>query len=96
MKASQGSITITTGAGGLSISPHISVRGFVREDSPAFRLFDLQMWRNELSKWDDKHKLEVLAKRAEDTLRQLRILFDTGEAAPSDVDIDGRTVMKVS
>ncbi|MCJ1476212.1 hypothetical protein MMC13_004878 [Lambiella insularis] len=84
----EASIAVTRGAGGFSISPHLDVRAFVRKDSPAFNLFARDLW-NSLSIADP-------IKHMHDILHQLQRLFDMREAAPSDVDINGRTVLSMN
>jgi len=84
------SFTFSRGAGGFSVSPFFRVRGLVRDDSPAFKLLWAR-FNSALILTD----MEVEAKNT-DTLQQLRSLFDQGEAAPGDVDPEGRTLFHVS
>ena len=73
------SLTIKRGAGGVSISPSLQVRGLVRNDSPAFKLIF------GVSKHTDVSHL----------IHQLQVLLIEGKAGPRDVDPYGRTLIHV-
>lgn len=85
------SLTATRGAGGFFFSPLIQVRGFVRNDSPAFKLvhdLNLKLCLPTLVilNW----KLQKLP------IRQIKWLFDEGKAKPGDVNTEGATILGVS
>ena len=84
------SLTATRGAGGISLSPLIQVRGFVRDDSPAFKLVNEFNLKLGLSNAGDS-ELEVIK-----AMRQIRSLFDEGKAKPGDVNTYGETILGVS
>jgi hypothetical protein len=85
-------MNITRGAGGLSISPLLSVRGFIRDNSPIFALFELffldpdyqRMYGSNLTKYLDYASTRMLQ------------LFNEGCGSPYDVDMDGNTILHVS
>lgn len=74
-------MSMTTGAGGLSISPQLNFRAIVSSDSPAFKL--VNRIRN--------YSLELYQSGGIDFIWQkLYQLFCQGKAAPSDVTPDGK------
>lgn len=76
---------VTRGAGGLSISPLLCVRGFVRKDSPVFALFH----HNNID-YDDLGNYMDYA-----STRMLQ-LFNDGSGSPYDLDIIYGTILDVS
>jgi hypothetical protein len=78
----QATLSVVTGAGGLSISPRLSFRNIVRWDSPAFELLRslgiLLLNRKKLSNLTASRYLDS-------TLKQLRELFSERKASPMDV-----------
>lgn len=79
----QASMTITWGAGGLSISPDLNFRAVVSSESPAFSLI------RQVIQFDFSN--EVI----EQTLREIFKLFIKREASPTDVDEYGNTLLHV-
>lgn len=80
----------TRGTGGLAISPQLTLRAVVPDDSPAFRLL------RSMSFFGHDAQFPNLKDRAEWVLYQLNLLFDNGEASPMDVTQDGETLLHVS
>ena len=79
-------IRITRGAGGFSISPLLTLRGFVRNDSPIFALYDSpDLFRPECN-------LEEYMDYASARMLQL---FADGAGSPYDVNEDGETILHV-
>jgi hypothetical protein len=79
-------IQATRGAGGLSVSPLLTLRGFVRKDSPVFALF-----------YDDaiyQHREDIGMYMDYASKRMLQ-LFRDGSASPYDVDEHGETILHV-
>ena len=89
------SISITRGAGGLSISPSLRCARVVSHDSPAFVLVR-QNRRTDSSKWwqciDSISELDALL---DVITHKLELLFRTGKASPCDVDLAGNTIHHV-
>ncbi|PMD67703.1 uncharacterized protein K444DRAFT_606604 [Hyaloscypha bicolor E] len=82
-KAIEISFNHSEGAGGSSMSPTLTLRSLVRNDSPAFTLLN----RNEVRKyWANKNYLRQ-------SLEQILKLFQEGEASPYDVDKKGRNLL---
>jgi hypothetical protein len=79
-------IKITRGAGGLSISPLLTVRGFVRNDSPVFALFD-----HYAVPWSECNLAEYMDYASARMLQ----LFADGAGSPYDVNEDGQTILHV-
>ena len=80
------SLEITTGAGGLAISPKLEFHALVPWDSPAFQL----IW--------DAYKNLILQSNAstiQETHRKLFELFDEKRALQSDTLADGNTILHV-
>ena len=82
------SMSMKHGAGGISLSPNLSLRGMRREDSPAFRLFDQVEWL------DCRTAEDAMAKMNQVSLR-LRQIFDEGIASPFDLDRNGNSLIWV-
>lgn len=76
----------TRGAGGLSVSPLLTLRGLERNDSPVFALFS----------WDavHPHREDIGMYMDYASARTLQ-LFRDGRASPYDVDEHGRTILHV-
>lgn len=79
-------IKITRGAGGLSISPLLTLRGFVRNDSPVFALFDYDALR--------LHRCHPADYMDYTSARMLQ-LFADGAGSPYDVNENGETILHV-
>jgi hypothetical protein len=82
--------SIKRGAGGLSISPNLTLRAVVSEASPAFQLLDSVNW---LSNGD-----EMFSNPSDHVnwiLQQLNTLFQDGKASPTDVTSDAKTLLAV-
>lgn len=84
-------ISIVTGAGGLSISPRLSFRNTVPYDSPAFKLLRQLRISN-----PDHIGSSTMSRFLETTLRQLYQLFSDGKASPHDETKYGETLLHVS
>lgn len=82
------SISITRGAGGLSISPNLSFCATVSKDSPAFALFNDEKFYA-IAKTKDYSHFKVITHR-------LSTLFREQKASPSDVLASGDTLLHVS
>jgi hypothetical protein len=82
-------ISLTKGAGGLSIAPQLSFRAVVPSDSPAFKLVD---WHP--APMDGPQPFSS-QKMLELTLQQLCQLFYQGRGSPTDVTPDGNTILHV-
>jgi len=80
-------VKATRGAGGLSISPLLTLRGFVRETSPVFDLFNYPNLPSDLGSAD--HYFHYASTR-------MLQLFSEGSASPFDRDIGGYTILRVS
>ncbi|KAL8723584.1 MAG: hypothetical protein Q9225_000126 [Loekoesia sp. 1 TL-2023] len=77
------------GAGGLSLSPNLTLRGIKREDSPASRLFDNAEWEGSLTAAD------ATAKITQTSLR-LQQMFDERVASPFELDQEGNSLVWVA
>ena len=84
----QASFTVQFGAGGMSISPSLELRGFSRNDSPAFTLFKELEWYEARTV---SHYLSILSQIS----TRLRFLFTNGEASPSETNEYGDTLLHV-
>ena len=82
------SMSMKYGAGGLSLNPNLTFRGMRRDNSPAFRLFDLTEWK------DCRTIVDAMAKMNQVSLR-LRQMFDGGIASPYDLDRNGNSLIWV-
>ena len=82
----------TRGPGGLAISPQLTLRAVVPNDSPAFSLLKNMNYSN----IGDNGQIPDLLNRAEWALYQLSLLFNNGKASPIDVTQDGETLLHVS
>jgi hypothetical protein len=87
--AMKASFAIQFGAGGLSISPYLALRGFSRKESPAFTLF------NEL-RWAEAETLPQYISILRQIPTRLHLLFTNGEASPNETDQFGETLLHVS
>lgn len=86
--AIEGSLALQITSDSISISPHLTLRGVPREDSPAFDLF------YDLGLKEAATVTECIA-----ILRQLpgrlQLLFANGEASPTELDETGSTLFHV-
>ena len=82
------SMSMKYGAGGLSLSPNLTLKGIRRENSPAFRLFDWKYWTG------CGTIANAIAKMDQVSLR-LRQMFDEGIASPFDLDQEGNSLIWV-
>lgn len=93
--AIEASISITRGAGGLSISPSLRCARVVPRNSPAFALVS-PSWRSFSSKWGQCIKSSSdLDALLDVNTHKLELLFRTGKASPCDVDLAGNTLLHV-
>ena len=90
--ALEASISITRGAGGLSISPNLRCARLVSCDSPALKLINHLCWEFMVLSQKNMGKLEALM---DISVHGLALLFRDGKASPYDVDLDGRTLLHV-
>ena len=90
--AVEASISMTIGAGGLSISHHLRCAHVISRDSPAFQLVDLTNQVKNLSITSSKVDLDALLNRR---IQELEFLFRAGKASPYDVDLQGNTLLHV-
>lgn len=79
-------ISMKYGAGGLSLSPNLTLRGMKREDSPAFRLFDKAEWKDCETVADATVKINQI-------LLRLQQMFDERVASPFDLDQEGNSLV---
>ncbi|KAL8827478.1 MAG: hypothetical protein Q9170_007002, partial [Blastenia crenularia] len=79
-------VSMTYGAGGLSLSPNLTLKGVRREDSPAFRLFDDEEWHGCVTGANRVAKINQVS-------LQLRQIFDRGAASPFDLDPEGNSLV---
>ncbi|CZT43198.1 uncharacterized protein RSE6_03197 [Rhynchosporium secalis] len=79
-------LSMARGAG-FSISPHFIIRAIVPDDSPSFRLLDLN--------YKDLVVSDDYLDRAKLVLQELTTLFRDGKAAPTDVRADGSTLLHI-
>lgn len=82
------SISITRGAGGSSISPSLTFRATVSNDSPAFALFNFDTIRSMTRSQNVNYYTWAT--------QELYRLFREQKASPSDVDSCGQTLLHVS
>lgn len=90
--ALEASISITRGAGGLSISPNLRCARLVSRDSPAFKLVDHLYPEFYVMSPKYMGELEALL---DTSIHGLALLFRDGKASPYDVDLEGRTLLHV-
>ena len=90
--ALEASISITRGAGGLSISPNLRCARLVSRDSPAFKLVDDLSQKFYVLTPEDMGGLEALV---DISIHGLALLFRDGKASPYDVDPEGGTLLHV-
>ena len=82
------SMSMKYGPGGLSLSPNLTLRGMMREDSPAFRLFGRAEWK------DCHTAADAIAKMNQVSLR-LQQMYDERIASPYDLDRNGNSLIWV-
>ena len=80
------------GAGGISISPQLTLRGMRRESSPAFRLFDNAFDDKE---WDDCRTIADTIARINQISLRIQHMFDNRVASPYDLDRFGHSLFYV-
>lgn len=85
--ALQATVSFTNGAGGLSLSPTMSLTNLVSSDSPAFALI-----RDPILKGMPANDIEAAVNQRVQSLRQL---FQDRKASPYDVDVHGNTLLHV-
>ena len=86
------SFNATSGAGGLSISPHLSIAS-IREDFALIGEFFYNLYRKiYLPPWRSKSVDELLDHVEE----ALTLYYSSGAASPSDVDSLGRTLININ
>jgi hypothetical protein len=86
-------MSITYGAGGLAIDPHLSCRWAVPADSAAFKLLtDTQKSLFLSINWGLGDSETTIRK----TIHKLSKLFDDGGASPTDTLPSGSTLLEVS
>ena len=90
--ALEASISITRGAGGLSISPNLRCARLVSRNSPAFKLVDDLVLQIYPLQPEDMGKLEA---SLDIGIHGLALLFRDGKASPYDVDLEGNTLLHV-
>ena len=93
MKAVEVSVSLTSGAGGFSIAPYLTLKTLCRDDSPAFRLFP------EIHQFAFAHRRglsSAYVAHMENSLRELTILFCEGKASSNDINSNGETILDVS
>ncbi|EON66425.1 hypothetical protein W97_05522 [Coniosporium apollinis CBS 100218] len=84
-KIVQFTMTVSKGAGALSISPALIFRATVPSDSPAFKLVDSLFYRG---------RRQLTCVDFKNTIRQLGRLFQEDGASPGDVeDVNGETLL---
>jgi hypothetical protein len=83
------SCTLQSGAGDLSISPYLALRGFSRKNSPAFALFEEFGWGKVVTLPQQLSSMRQIPTR-------LNLLFSTGEASPNETNEFGETLLHVS
>ena len=81
------SMSMKYGAGGLSLSPNLTLRG-MREDSPAFELFSR-------AEWEACHTVADATAKMNQVLLRLQQMFDSGIASPFDLDPEGNSLIWV-
>lgn len=86
-RAVQTSISLTKGAGGTSLSPNMTFRCLVADDSPAFALMrDPWTWNKSVN------DIETVVNQRVQSLRQM---FQDRKASPYDIDMYGNTLLHV-
>ena len=96
-RAIEASISITTGAGGLSISTALRCAHVVPNNNPAFRLVDRGLWKKH-----PRGGRQLLSKSITEfealldvNIRKIERLFRAGKASPYDVSLYGNTLLHV-
>ena len=87
-------ISITSGAGGFSISPCLNFRALVSNCSPAFQLLDPDTLDTRFISTPPSRTNEV-CEYFESALQQLYELFQDKVASPTDINEDGDTLLTV-
>ncbi|KAL8699368.1 MAG: hypothetical protein Q9201_006043 [Fulgogasparrea decipioides] len=82
------SLSLQYGAGGMSLSPNLTLRGVKRLNSRIFALL-------ETLKGVSAYDTSAWTLRMEEILPQITLLVQSGQASPHDVDEYGRTVFQV-
>jgi len=93
-KALEISLGLTHGAGGCSLSTSIRFRALLRNDSPAFQLFDSCYLFKKLRIQGISE--EDFSEYMMEALQKLKVLFSEGKASPNDINIRGQTILQVS
>ena len=76
------------GAGGISLSPHLTLRGVRRESSPAFKLFYLEEWRGCLTVADTTARINQISLRLQQLVGDRLISpYDLNESGISLVSV---------
>ncbi|KAL8719074.1 MAG: hypothetical protein Q9225_003869 [Loekoesia sp. 1 TL-2023] len=78
------SFSLQCGAGGMSVSPNLTLRGMKQPDSPVFALIKTLNRPGLLTS-------ERIV-RMDEILPRIKLLIQSGQASPHDVDLHGRTV----
>jgi hypothetical protein len=93
-KALEISFGLNHGAGGYSLASFLGLRTLLRNDSPAFQLFDYETWyfRRETWKMEAAECMEYIT----EALQKLKVWFSEGKASPNDININGKTVLQAS
>lgn len=86
------SVSLTRGAGGFSISPNLTLKSMIRDNSPAFDLFPESHGFTFASQ---RGLSGAFAAHTDRCLQQLKEIYSGGEASPYDIDYNGRTVLQV-
>lgn len=94
MKALEVSFGLNHGAGGYSLGSYFGLRTLLRNDSPAFQLFDWETCYMEKGSW--KTDVAECVKYMEEALQKLTVWFSEGKASPNDINIDGKTILQAS
>lgn len=81
-------MSIQYGAGGIALTPQLTLKGMRREGSPAFKLFEMEEWKY------CRTASHAIAKIDQISLR-LQRMFDERVASPYDLDGEGRSLVSV-
>ena len=88
-------VSITSGAGGFSISPCLNFRALVSNRSPAFKLLDSKTLYTHFVRTPPSRTSEV-CDYFESTLQQIYELFQDKVASPTDINECGETLIHVA
>lgn len=98
-RAIEASISITTGAGGLSVSIALRCAHVVPDNNPAFRLVDRGLWKeSHYPRYGRQRPLKSIIQfeaLLDVNIRKIERLFRAGKASPYDVSLDGNTLLHV-